>query len=81
MCMSLHNMNNQRMVPRKDYTANRLVSGTLQLANNTFLFLDETQLEQGQLDATGEKTVSQYWLLNCKSSGICILHLSNEQAF
>lgn len=49
-------MNNQRMVPRKDYTANRLVSGTLQLANNTSLFLDETQLEQGQLDTTGEST-------------------------
>lgn len=44
------------MVPRKDYTANRLVSGTLQLANNTSLFLDETQLEQGQLDTTGEST-------------------------
>ncbi len=44
------------MVPRKDYTANRLVSGTLQLANNMSLFLDETQLEQGQLDATGEST-------------------------
>ncbi len=54
--MSLQNMNNQRMVPRKDYTANRLVSGTLQLANNMSLFLDETQLEQGQLDATGEST-------------------------
>lgn len=44
------------MVPRKDYSANRLVSGTLQLANNMSLFLDETQLEQGQLDATGEST-------------------------
>lgn len=54
--MSLQNMNNQRMVPRKDYTANRLMSGILQLANNTSLFLDETQLEQGQLDTTGEST-------------------------
>lgn len=44
------------MVPKKDYTANRLVSGILQLANNTSLFLDETQLEQGQLDTTGERT-------------------------
>ncbi|KTF80659.1 hypothetical protein cypCar_00036069 [Cyprinus carpio] len=58
LCMSLHNMNNQRMVPRKDYTANRLVSGTLQLANNTSLFLDETQLEQGQLDATGVRNIT-----------------------
>uniref|UniRef100_A0A8C1XKS4 Mini-chromosome maintenance complex-binding protein n=1 Tax=Cyprinus carpio TaxID=7962 RepID=A0A8C1XKS4_CYPCA len=58
LCMSLHNMNNQRMVPRKDYTANRLVSGTLQLASNTSLFLDETQLEQGQLDATGVRNIT-----------------------
>lgn len=52
--MSLHNMNQMRMVPKKDYLANRLVSGALQLAQNTSLFLDETQLEQGQLDTTGE---------------------------
>uniref|UniRef100_A0A671PG32 Mini-chromosome maintenance complex-binding protein n=1 Tax=Sinocyclocheilus anshuiensis TaxID=1608454 RepID=A0A671PG32_9TELE len=58
LCMCLHNMNNQRMVPWKDYTANRLVSGTLQLANNTSLFLDETQLEQGQLDATGVRNIT-----------------------
>ncbi|XP_051945366.1 mini-chromosome maintenance complex-binding protein isoform X2 [Xyrauchen texanus] len=58
LCMSLHNMNNQRMVPQKDYTANRLLSGTLQLANNTSLFLDETQLEQGQLDTTGVRNIT-----------------------
>uniref|UniRef100_A0A8B9GYX5 Mini-chromosome maintenance complex-binding protein n=1 Tax=Astyanax mexicanus TaxID=7994 RepID=A0A8B9GYX5_ASTMX len=58
ICMSLNNMNSQRMVPRKDYTANRLVSGTLQLASNTSLFLDETQLEQGQLDTTGVRNIT-----------------------
>lgn len=52
--MSLQNMNQMRLVPKKDYVANRLVSGVLQLARNTSLFLDETQLEQGQLDTTGE---------------------------
>ena len=52
--MSLQNMNHMRLVPMKDYVANRLVSGALQLARNTLLFLDETQLEQGQLDTTGE---------------------------
>ncbi|KAF5904008.1 mini-chromosome maintenance complex-binding protein isoform X1, partial [Clarias magur] len=56
--MSLHNMNTQRMVPRKDYTANRLVSGTLQLGRNTSLVLDETQLEQGQLDTTGVRNIT-----------------------
>lgn len=52
--MSLQNMNQMRLVPMKDYVANRLVSGALQLARNTLLFLDETLLEQGQLDTTGE---------------------------
>ncbi|MBV95570.1 Mini-chromosome maintenance complex-binding protein, partial [Eschrichtius robustus] len=32
------------------YTANRLVSGLLQLPSNTSLVIDETLLEQGQLD-------------------------------
>lgn len=54
LAMSLQNMNQTRLRPRKDYTANRLVSGSLQLAQNTSLFLDETRLEPGQLDATGE---------------------------
>lgn len=52
--MSLQNMNQMRLIPKKDYVANRLVSGALQLARNTSLFLDETQLDQGQLDVTGE---------------------------
>lgn len=55
LAMSLLNMNQARLVPKKDYSANRLVSGALQLARNTSLFLDETRLEQGQLDATGEQ--------------------------
>ncbi|KAK3553342.1 hypothetical protein QTP70_001370, partial [Hemibagrus guttatus] len=58
LCMSLHNMNTQRMVPRKDYTANRLVSGALQLGKNTSLVLDETHLEQGQLDTTGVQNIT-----------------------
>ncbi|XP_061140415.1 mini-chromosome maintenance complex-binding protein [Syngnathus typhle] len=58
LAMSLHNMNQMRMVPKKDYVANRLLSGTLQLAKNTSLFLDETRLEQGQLDTTGVRNVT-----------------------
>lgn len=56
--MSLQNMNQMRLVPKKDYVANRLVSGGLQLAAHTSLFLDETKLEQGQLDTTGEASGS-----------------------
>lgn len=56
--MSLQNMNTLRLVPKKDYVANRLVSGALQLASNTSLFLDETQLEQGQLDTSGVRNIT-----------------------
>ncbi|CAB1312433.1 unnamed protein product [Coregonus sp. 'balchen'] len=45
-------MNSLHLVPKKDYVANRLVSGALQLARNTSLFLDETQLEQGVRNIT-----------------------------
>ncbi|NXV18569.1 MCMBP protein, partial [Cepphus grylle] len=56
--MTIENMNHSRFIPHKDYTANRLVSGVLQLASNTSLVVDETQLEQGQLDTTGVHNVT-----------------------
>ncbi|NXX76386.1 MCMBP protein, partial [Urocolius indicus] len=55
--MTIENMNHSRFIPHKDYAANRLVSGVLQLASNTSLVVDETQLEQGQLDTTGVHNV------------------------
>ncbi|XP_039599629.1 mini-chromosome maintenance complex-binding protein isoform X2 [Polypterus senegalus] len=58
LCMTLHNMNSLKFIPHKDYAANRLVSGVLQLARNTSLFVDETQLEQGQLDSTGVQNLA-----------------------
>ncbi|NXK39583.1 MCMBP protein, partial [Piprites chloris] len=56
--MTIENMNHSRLVPHKDYAANRLVTGVLQLASNTSLVVDETQLEQGQLDTTGVHNVT-----------------------
>ncbi|NWH65009.1 MCMBP protein, partial [Geococcyx californianus] len=56
--MTIGNMNHSRFIPHKDYAANRLVSGVLQLASNTSLVVDETQLEQGQLDSTGVHNVT-----------------------
>lgn len=52
--MTIESMNHSRLIPHKDYAANRLVSGVLQLASNTSLVIDETQLEQGQLDTRGK---------------------------
>ncbi|XP_068807257.1 mini-chromosome maintenance complex-binding protein [Struthio camelus] len=56
--MTIENMNHSQFIPHKDYTANRLVSGVLQLASNTSLVVDETMLEQGQLDTTGVHNVT-----------------------
>jgi len=42
-----------RWKPRKDFDANRLVSGKLQLASGTFLLLDECQMSVGQLNKDG----------------------------
>lgn len=52
--ISLSNMNSLRLSPCKDYEANRLLSGRLQLSSGTHLLLDETALENGQLDTQGE---------------------------
>uniref|UniRef100_A0A4W3HJ67 Mini-chromosome maintenance complex-binding protein n=1 Tax=Callorhinchus milii TaxID=7868 RepID=A0A4W3HJ67_CALMI len=51
--MTLENMNTMRFIPQKDYTANRLLAGVLQLPHSTSLMLDETAMEPGQLDTTG----------------------------
>jgi hypothetical protein len=56
--MTIENMNHLKFIPHKDYAANRLVSGLLQLPDNTSLVIDETLLEQGQLDTPG-----MWWVL------------------
>lgn len=44
--------------PKKDFEANRLVSGSLQLGPSTHLWLDETAMTDGQLTATGLKNLT-----------------------
>jgi len=44
--------------PRKDFEANRLVSGSLQLAAGTHLWLDETVMTDGQLSQVGVKNLT-----------------------
>ncbi|CAH2265705.1 mini-chromosome maintenance complex-binding protein [Pararge aegeria] len=51
--LTVDNMNTMALLPKKDYECNRLTSGILQLSKHTHLVLDETNLEQGQLHATG----------------------------
>ncbi|XP_062570904.1 mini-chromosome maintenance complex-binding protein-like [Saccostrea cucullata] len=56
--LSIENMNNLRLCPEKDYTANRLKSGVLQLSADTSLIIDETQLQPGQLEAVGVRNIT-----------------------
>jgi hypothetical protein len=58
LAMTLNNMNTLNFVPKKDYKANRLISGVLQLSDSTELILDETALESGQLNTTGVQNVT-----------------------
>jgi len=52
------NLDSVPFAPRKDYEANRLVSGSLQLPSGTHLWLDETVMTDGQLSATGVKNLT-----------------------
>lgn len=56
--MSLNAMNTLRLIPKKDYQENRLISGCLQLSASTHLVLDETAMTEGQLLADGVRNVT-----------------------
>lgn len=51
--LSVANLNSTTMIPKKDYDQNRLVAGMLQLANGTELLVDETRMDEGQLNENG----------------------------
>ncbi|XP_069689031.1 mini-chromosome maintenance complex-binding protein isoform X2 [Periplaneta americana] len=56
--LTLDNLNKGTFIPRKDYEQNRLLSGLLQLSAQTHLVLDETCLQQGQLDSNGVHNIA-----------------------
>lgn len=53
--ITLDDLNNLNLVPKKDYDCNRLTSGILQLSDNTHLVLDETKLTSGQVSPNGRR--------------------------
>lgn len=56
--MNLDNLNSLSFIPKKDYTANRLTAGVLQLSDSTQLILDETAMESGKLNPAGVQNVT-----------------------
>ncbi|XP_050528406.1 mini-chromosome maintenance complex-binding protein [Daktulosphaira vitifoliae] len=53
LSITIQNMNNINMIPRKCYIKNRLINGLLQLSKRTHLIIDETNLEPGKLENKG----------------------------
>jgi hypothetical protein len=51
--LSRHTLDTTAFLPKKDFEANRLVSGVLQLARGTNLVVDETAMTDGQLAPQG----------------------------
>ena len=56
--MTVENFNKLRFVPKKDHNANRLLAGLLQLSHGTHLIMDETVMDQGQLQADGVRNLT-----------------------
>ncbi|KAL2747596.1 mini-chromosome maintenance complex-binding protein isoform X2 [Vespula maculifrons] len=53
--VTLENLNDMALIPKKDYECNRLTSGILQLSANTHLVIDETGLTSGQVSQAGRQ--------------------------
>jgi len=56
--LTVDNLNKMTFVPKKDYETNRLETGLLQLTPHTHLILDETAMQNGQLDAEGVRNLT-----------------------
>jgi len=64
-------LNQQKWKPTKDFKANRLVAGQLQLAPGSLLVLDETELAEGQVSAQGVKALGAITTLVTDQSLAC----------
>lgn len=53
--VSNNTLNTHKWKPRKDFVANRLVAGQLQLAAGTLVMIDECKMSEGELNAEGVK--------------------------
>ena len=70
--MTTESLNAGRWYPKKDFNANRLVSGKLQLAGGTILVLDETQLSEGSLNEEGVRAFHAIQGVVSKQALLCL---------
>jgi hypothetical protein len=57
MPLSIEKLNSAKLIPEKDYEANVLVYGELQMPAGSTLLLDETTLTSGKLDEAGVRNL------------------------
>ena len=55
--LTVETLRSGRWKPKKDFDANRLVAGRLQLAPGSFLFLDESHMQPGELNDDGVRSL------------------------
>ena len=58
--LKIEKINSSKFLPKKDYASNRLVSGLLQLSSGTHLILDETVMNNGELNQVIHKRFSNH---------------------
>lgn len=64
-------LNAGKWKPRKDFEANRLVAGRLQVASGTVVVFDETKMEVGQLQDAGVRSAAAIRTLLAEHSLAC----------
>jgi hypothetical protein len=71
LAVTVDTLNTKRWRPTKDFDANRLVAGQLQLAAGTTVVFDETQMQEGDLDPQGAKAVAAVTELVLEQQLVC----------
>eukprot|EP00811_Abedinium_folium_P014660 NODE_2364_length_2228_cov_9.631604.p1 GENE.NODE_2364_length_2228_cov_9.631604~~NODE_2364_length_2228_cov_9.631604.p1 ORF type:complete len:683 (+),score=198.55 NODE_2364_length_2228_cov_9.631604:119-2050(+) len=69
--VSRESLNTMKWLPKKDFTANRLVASQLQLAAGTLLVIDETKMSTGGLSPEGTKALQAVQSLVCDHKLMC----------
>eukprot|EP00347_Sterkiella_histriomuscorum_P016942 403351260 len=54
---TIDSLQNKILTPRKNYDTNQLEPGLLQMLDNTFVIIDETQLKEGQIKEQGIQNI------------------------
>mmetsp|Transcript_42899 Transcript_42899/g.80022 ORF Transcript_42899/g.80022 Transcript_42899/m.80022 type:complete len:612 (-) Transcript_42899:84-1919(-) len=69
--VTVETLNAERWPPQKDFDANRLLAGRLQLSAGTLLMLDETQMQEGKVTEDGVKALQAIQTMVSSQTLLC----------